>query len=794
MSAVAQLACVHCDLPVPAGRAGEFCCAGCEVVHAALATHGLDQFYALRAVAAPAHTTTHRYAELDAPAFQRVHTRSDPESGRMHAALYLEDLRCAACVWLVEATPRCVLGVIEARVDLGRSRVDLSWDPTTTTLSAIARHLDRLGHVPHPYRGLDRDAQRRSEDRALLIRLGVAGAAVGNLMLLAIALYAGLFGGMSRGDASLFRWASMLVAVPALGYAATPMFRTALAALRVRRLHLDLPLSIGILAGLGWGSANVIRGVGEIYFDSLAMLVFLLLVARWIVLRHQRRASTASELLLALTPSRVRRVTPHGIEDVPTEAIALGDLIEVRAGETIPVDGVVARGRSTIDAGLLTGESMPSEVSEGETVHAGTANLAAPIIVRALAVGEATRVGALVASIEALSSRRANIERLVDRIAARFVPVVTVLAVLTFVGWSFASPSLGAEHAMALLIVTCPCALALATPLAVTVALGRAARHGILIKGADALERMATPGVLFVDKTGTLTEGKLAVASWFGDVDARALAAAIETGSNHPIARAITAGTTPIGEATEIREELGRGISGVVRGRRVAVGAPDWVRARSTSPTQVAPWIDELVRRGETPVAIAVDGAIVAVAGLADPLRADAPAAIGALAALGWRVEILSGDDPRVAARVGAALGLPAASCRGGISPEAKLAHVQAARRTGPVVMVGDGVNDAAAIAAATCGIAVSGAAEIAIEAADIYLRSPSIGAIAETARGARATLATIRRSLVVSLAYNLLAGTLAVTGVVHPLIAAALMPLSSLTVLASSMRSKAFR
>ena len=214
----------------------------------------------------------------------------------------------------------------------------------------------------------------------------------------------------------------------------------------------------------------------------------------------------------------------------------------------------------------------------------------------------------------------------------------------------------------------------------------------------------------------------------------------------------------------------------------------------STSPTQVAPWIDELVRRGETPVAIAVDGAIVAVAGLADPLRADAPAAIGALAALGWRVEILSGDDPRVAARVGAALGLPAASCRGGISPEAKLAHVQAARRTGPVVMVGDGVNDAAAIAAATCGIAVSGAAEIAIEAADIYLRSPSIGAIAETARGARATLATIRRSLVVSLAYNLLAGTLAVTGVVHPLIAAALMPLSSLTVLASSMRSKAFR
>ena len=793
---LATSACVHCGLPIPRGRAGEYCCDGCQIVRAAIAEHGLERFYALRDEAAPARTTTASYAELDDAAFHRVHVRTTAD-GRAHAALYLEDLRCTACVWLVEATPRCLPGVEQLRVDLGRARADVSWDPRTTSLSVIARHLDRIGHAVHPYRGLDREALRVREDRALLVKLGVAGAAVGNLMLLAIAMYAGVFGGMSSADTTFFRVASAVVAVPALGFAATPMFRTALGALRAHRLHLDLPLSIGILAGLAWGTANVIRGVGEIYFDSLAMLVFLLLVARFIVLRHQRRASTAAELLLALTPSRARRIDPvtRQIVDVPIDAIALGDRIEIRAGDTIPIDGVIALGVSAIDAGLLTGESRPVDVGPNDAVHAGTVNMAGPLEVIAVAVGEATRVGALVAQIDALSSRRSHLERLVDTIAGRFVSVVGVVALLTFVGWSFVSIALGAEHAMALLIVTCPCALALATPLAVTVALGRGARRGILIKGADALERLATPGTMFVDKTGTVTEGKLAVATWLGDVDAGGLAAAVEAGSSHPIARALAVNAEPTAVATEIREELGRGITGVVAGHRVVVGAPPWVAG------QLAPgkhshdgWIAEVARRGETPIAIAVDGAITAVAGLTDPIRGGARDALEMLAKLGWKVELLSGDDPRVVASVGAALGLPNERCVGGASPEYKLAAIEAARAYGPVAMVGDGVNDAAAIAAATCGIAVSGAAEIAIEAADIYLRSPSIEAIATTARAALATVTTIRRSLRISLGYNLTAGALAVAGIIHPLVAALLMPASSLTVLASSLRSRAFR
>jgi Cu2+-exporting ATPase len=800
IATAASAACTHCGLPVPRGRTGTFCCAGCEIVAGAIAEHGLERYYALRDRGEPAHATSRSYAELDDPAFRRVHVRAAGELST--SALYLEDLRCTACVWLVENAPRCVPGLRGVRVDLGRARADVTWDPETTALSTIARHLDRIGHPVHPYRGLDRDRLRRREDRALLVKLGVAGAAVGNLMLLAIALYAGLFEGMSRADATFFRWASMLVAVPALGYAATPFFRTAVGALRARRLHLDLPLSIGIGVGLLWGSANVVRGTGEIYFDSLAMLVFLLLVARWIVLRHQRRASTASELLLALTPSRARRVTPATgeVTEVPIEALLPDDVVDVLVGETIPVDGIVTRGSSAIDVGLLTGESRPVDVEFGARVHAGTVNIAAPLEIVVTAVGEDTRVGALVASIEALGTRRAPIERLVDRIASRFVVIVTALAALTFAGWSIVSVAAGAEHAMALLIVTCPCALALATPLAVTVALGRAARAGVLIKGADALERMATPGVMFVDKTGTLTMGQLAVVSWYGDLDAAALAAAVEAGSNHPIARAIVAYAapgalpSPLPSAIDIREELGRGITGVVGGRRVAVGAPAWVRERCGHGRALTRWIDELAERGETPVAIAIDGIEVAVAGLADPVRGDAAEAIGELERLGWHVELLSGDDERVVRSVGESLGIAAARCHGGVSPERKAAAVAAARAHGPVVMVGDGVNDAAAMAAASAGIAVSGAAEIAVEVADVYLRAPSIRAIATTATGARETLATIRWSLRFSLAYNVLAGALAITGLIHPLIAALVMPLSSSTVLACSLRSRAFR
>ncbi|MBZ0234395.1 MAG: heavy metal translocating P-type ATPase metal-binding domain-containing protein, partial [Deltaproteobacteria bacterium] len=529
-------ACLHCGLP-SAGKA--FCCAGCEVVHAALAEHGLDAYYqvAERVSAGergPARTTAKSYAELDDPAFRQLHVQPRAD-GLAEVAFFLEDVRCAACVWLVERVPSLCDGVAEVRLDLGKSRADVVFDPARASLAETARMLDRLGHPVHPYRGVDRDRLRKQDDRALLLKIGVAGAAAGNVMLLAIALYAGMFGGMAAGQATFFRWTSMLVAVPALSFAAMPFFRGALGALATRRLHLDLPIALGIVVGLVWGTLNVVRGTGEIYFDSLAMLVFLLLVSRWVQSKQHRKAASAAELLHALTPRTARRIGPDGVDEVPLEAIVAGDRVEVRAGDTVPVDGAVCSGASAIDAGLLTGESRPVEVVAGDAVHAGTVNLVGPLVVTATAAGEATRIGQIARRIEDESRRRAAIQRFVDRVAGRFVAVVLAVAALTAIGWSLtAGPRVGLEHAMALLIVTCPCALALATPLAVSIALGRAARRGLLVKGGDALERLATPGLVFLDKTGTLTEGRIRLTDWIGDSDARALAAAVERGSAHP--------------------------------------------------------------------------------------------------------------------------------------------------------------------------------------------------------------------------------------------------------------------
>jgi P-type Cu2+ transporter len=770
-------------------------------VHRALVDGGLTAWYELAgAERARAQVTDREYAELDDAAFRRLHVTSPAgAAGACEVALYLEDLRCTACVWLVEGLAHRMPGVREVRVDLGRGRADVVYDPAVAPLSRIATALDRLGHPVHPYRGADRDARRRREDRALLTKIGIAGATAGNIMLLAIGLYAGAFADMSVADTAVFRWASMIVAVPALGYAALPFFRTALAALAGGRLHLDLPISLAIVAGLGWGAINVVRGAGEIYFDSLAMLVFLLLIARWVQLRHHRRASTAAEVLLALAPARARRIGSSGeVSEVPIEAIAAGDRIAVRANEPFPVDGVVAAGASTVDAGLLTGEPAPVEIGAGAEVFAGTLNLVAPVEVIARAAGEATRVGRLVARLDALTRRRGPIERYVDSVAGRFVAVVLAAAALTVAVWwaITGEPRAGVEHALALLVVTCPCALALAAPLAVAVALGRAARRGILIKGADALERLATPGTLVIDKTGTLTAGALEVVVWHGDAEARGLAAALEATSAHPIGRALAVAARAEGEVVVIAEELGRGITGTVGGREVAVGSPRWIAGRTRVPPPFAATIAALAAGGRTPVAVAVDGEVVAVAGLRDPVRPEARGALEVLAAGGWSIEVLSGDDPEVVARVGAELGLAREVCRGGASPEDKLARIEHLRRigAGSVVMVGDGVNDAAALAAASCGIAVHGSAEAAIEAADVCLRRGGIGAVVELVDSARATLATHRRNLALSLVYNLTAGTLAVTGLIHPLIAAVMMPASSLTMLVSSIRSRAFR
>jgi len=799
----AVAACAHCALPVPAGLIEEgavrqFCCQGCRAVWNVIHDNGLGRYYALRTpgAPAPAPASGRGYGELDDPGFQTRACRPVP-GGLLSTELYLEGVHCSACVWLVERLPAVLPGVVQTCLDLPRSQVVVQWNPAAVALSAVARQLGALGYTPHPARGVDARALSRREDRAMLVRIGLAGAVAGNVMAIAFALYGGMLDGMEPEFAAFFRWTSLGLALPSVIWGGGVFFRGAWTALSARALSMDLPISLGLLAGFLHGALNTVRGAGEVYFDSVTALIFLLLFGRYLQRRQQRAARDAAELVASLYPSSARLVEGGRVREVPLDALVPGALVEVRAGDVVPADGVVAAGRSGVDVSLLSGETAPVGVEPGDRVHAGTLNVSSRLEVRVERTGEDSRVGRLMKLVEEHARRRAPIAMLADRITGRFVAAVLALAAATFLLWWRADPARALDHSMALLIVTCPCALGLATPLALSAAIGQAARAGFLIKGADVVEKLTRPGRMWLDKTGTLTEGRAALVRFAGDASVKPLVAAAEAHSSHPLARAFVRalGEPAPGLRVEILETHGGGVEADVGERRVVVGAPDFVASRAKEvPPALAGEIDAATRDGLTPVLIAVDSVAVAAAGFGDPVRADAAAALERVRALGWRPGILSGDHDRVVGAVGRQLRLGVGECHGRVAPEDKLRVVAADAAAGPVVMVGDGVNDAAALAAATVGIAVHGGAEAALAAADVFVTRPGAARIAELLEGSRRAMRVVKRNLAFSLAYNVVGVTLAASGVLNPLLAAILMPLSSLTVIVSSYRSRTFR
>ncbi len=799
-----DIACTHCGNPVPGGlvvanQVEQFCCHGCETVYFAIREQGLDRYYSIRNEDSEAprrpHTTDRTYKEFDDAAFQARYCREMPD-GMVRTELFLEGVHCAACVWLVERATTDFGQGTRARLDIGRSAAEVTFDPKSTTLSEVARRLDTLGYASHPYRGAEARDLRVKEERALMGRIGVAWAVAGNVMVMAITLYSGYFTDMDAETEQLFRWVSFALTIPSFFWSARVFFDGAWKALRAGMLHMDLPIALGLAAGFIGGMVNVFRGSGEIYFDYVASLIFQLLAGRWLQLRQRRLAGDAAELLYSLAPTVARLVENDQVQEVPVERLATGDVVEVRAGDTIPTDGVIVQGRSSLDASVLTGESRPVDVGEGDAVHAGTLNVSALLRVRTEATGEDTRVGKLMAAVAEASRRRAPIVALTDHVIGYFVAVVLVLAAITAGIWLWLDPSVALDHAVALLIVTCPCALGLATPLAVTAAVGKAAQRGILVKGGDAMERLAKPGLVLFDKTGTLTEGKIALMQWLGDVALQPRVAVLEQQSAHPLARAVVAhfGEQPHLTVTDIQQTVGGGLAGVVDGHALLVGSPAYVAQQVGALTpQVDAWIAQLTQQAWTPVLVAQAGEVVAAMGFGDPIREEAAACLRALEAEGMQVGILSGDHPDVVAAVARQLGIAPSRAQGGATPEQKLAKVQAELKNGPVLMVGDGVNDAAALAAATVGISVHGGAEASLAAADVFLTEAGLSPIVTLITGSRRTVRTIQRNIAFSLIYNLIGAGLAMAGLLSPLVAAILMPVSSLTVVSSSFRSRTF-
>lgn len=750
-----SIPCRHCGTPSPDGAV--FCCVGCEAVWFALEDGGLQNFYELRGSAAQ---------PVAAPQPRRFEPAGEVlPDGTLCATVGVDGTHCAGCVWLVERMPAMVNGVVEARLNLGRGRLQVRWHPDASDFAAVDDWLRRFGYSAYPL-DAGRGAAQRAAERDALVRVGVSWALAANVMLLMIALYAGLD---QQGDVGLWtaaRWLAMGLSGVSLAYGGREFFHRAWSSLRARaRISVDLPVALGL--GVGWiySAWATVRGVGEVWFDSVAVLVAALLTARWLHARGLRVASDAMDRLAAVLPRTARRLVDGVAEVVDAAALTIGDLVEVRTGDVVPADGEIVEGAGSLDRSLLTGESEPVAAAIGQRVWAGETNARGRFVVRAAAIGDATRFGRLARFIADDEGPRAPVVQLADRLASWFVVAILGGAVVTAIVAAWFAPAEVAPRVVALLVVSCPCALGMATPLAFTVALGRAAKRGIFVRGDGVFEALRRIDTIVLDKTGTLTVGAMRIVDVAGDPSVMRLAAAVERYSVHPIAAAFADwddGT----DVTSFDERPGVGVSALVEGVSVEV------------------------RRGRhAGVEVAVDGVTRATVTLGDALRPEARDFVQRLRQRGVDVWLASGDHTEIVRGVAARVGISTDRVQAMQTPEDKLALVQSLLDAGrTVAMVGDGVNDSASLRAASVGIAMHGGVDLNALAGDVQLGRAGLRPIEELFDVADDAIGTVRRNLGFSAGYNVLAIAAAIAGLVSPLGAAIAMPLSSVTVVASSL------
>lgn len=761
-------ACRHCGISFRGE--GEFCCRGCESVFALLSASGLGEYYELKDGAycfqppQPVSWKGEAFGHLDSPEVRAVYV-----SPQGDARFFVEGIHCVACLWLLERLPRLLPGIEACRLDVSQSLLTLKLE-ADTPLGPIAEHIQRLGYRPHAL-PLDQDAEalQQREQKRDLLRLGLAAACTGNIMLMAVPLYGGATGAFGE----LFRWLSLAIYLPVAGWAALPFYRTALGALRARRINIDVPIALAIVVGSVVSAANLVSGSEHVYFDSLAALVFLLLASRYYLRQVQLRSARASQLLQSFFAPVAHRLLEGEVHDVPPSLLKAGDRVRVEHGERLPADGLLREGATQLNAAWLTGEHLPVDVKAGDAVHAGAVNEGGPFVME---VGKAlaeSRLGQILAQLE--REVRAPILGLTDQVSRHFLKVVLVLAGGVFLAFAPTHPAEGLNRALSLLIVTCPCALALATPLTFSYALARAYRKGYVVKHGEALERLSQVRTVFFDKTGTLTHGELVVDSLThlaGDPRRnRQLLCGLEQSSLHPIARAIRHhldGEVPLPMAA-LEEQVGVGVRARVEGRILEVKALPNPGSANTC------------------VGLLESGLLLARVELRDRLRAEAPAALQALRDAGLDVKILSGDARPVVAALAREVGLPEGQALAELSPEAKHARVEG---TPFSLMVGDGANDALALRKAHVGVAMHGGMDLSLKVADVYLSRPDLRALADLLVLGRETRRVLWRNFGLSLAFNLVGGAGAVFGWINPLAAAVIMPLSSITVLLSSTLS----
>jgi Cu+-exporting ATPase len=601
-------------------------------------------------------------------------------------------------------------------------------------------------------------------------------------------------------------WLEWLLATPVVFWCGLPFLQRAVVSIRQVSPNMFTLIALGVVAAYGFSTVALLRphlfaGQG-LYFETAAALVVLVLVGQVLELRARGATTQALRRLLGLTPQTARLVGPGGVEsDVPLELVQVGDVVRVRPGERLPVDGVVTQGRSGVDESMLSGEPLPVEKELGAKVAAGTMNGTGSLLARAEHVGSETLLAQIVRQVSEAQRSRAPVQRLVDRVAAVFVPAVLLVSVATFVVWWLvdstpAGLTRALLNAVAVLVIACPCALGLATPMAILVGVGRGAENGVLIKDAAALEVLHRADTLVIDKTGTLTEGKPRLMSveaiGIDRAELLRLAAGLEQASEHPLAAAIVAGATAEGitpaRATDFTSLTGQGVTGTIEGRSVVLGRADLLESRGIALGAAAAQAEELRRQGHTVLFAALDGRLAGMLSVADPVRASTPEAIHLLRGEGMRLIMLTGDNPATAEAVARPLGLDMVVA--GLLPTQKSDVVARLQGEGHVVaMAGDGINDAPALAQADVGIAMGTGTDIAMNTAGITLVRGDLRGIARARRLSRFTLSAIRQNLFLAFAYNTISIPLAALGVLTPVVAGAAMSLSSLSVVGNSLR-----
>jgi len=845
--------CYHCGLPVPAntyftveikGENQLMCCPGCQAVATAICDGGLSKFYQYRAANAtrPDITKQSVLEAYDLPEVQVDYLESlyigedvSEDAGTNEGENYkriqllVGGITCTACAWLIEKHLKKIPGILSVRVNVTNHRAIVDWDLNQLKLSELLSAFSAIGYEARPASDEASRKIREKENRRYIQRLGVAGLGMMQAGMIAIGLYAGAFQGMDPIWQNYLRWVSLIIALPVVLFSAFPFFSAAIRNLRIGHLTMDVPVSLAIgLAFIASCWATVFQ-TGEVYFDSVSMFTFFLLVGRYLEMRVRHRNDSYAEGLGQLLPPTVMRLSEQGETAIPVKALKEGDLIRVAAGDTIPCDGEVSEGVSSVVEAVLTGEQLPVFKQPGDLVSAGTINSESPLLITVLAVGKKTRLSAILSLVEQAKTEKPIQVALADRLAGYFVLAVLLIATVVAWWWWQHEPERALWVVLSVLVVTCPCALSLATPAAMAVATSILRQKGFLISRGHVLESLSSTDQVIFDKTGTLTLGNMSVSdvipfavpfkqtlgsdqTFISKQTLLQIAAGLESGSNHPISKAFN-GVEGASEVSSLEQRVGAGVSGKIDARvifntdfiessdldaialesaaltstgqiKVAIGQPEYVSDLLMLPLPELP----VTEATKLPLLLASEEGPLGWIMLQDELRPGVQGAIQKLKSTGLDVSLLSGDRKAAVAEMAQMLGV--SRCAGGMSPEEKLTEAKRLQQGGHrVVMVGDGINDVPVLSGADVSVALGDATDFARIHADSIMLSGNLETLPNAITLAKKTRRVIRQNLSWALLYNLIALPLAVAGMIPPWAAAIGMSSSSLLVVLNALR-----